>query len=47
MYVTFFSTMVYLKSNQMSISMSNELFQVASLGINLLVLFYLLAIFTF
>ena len=47
MYVTFFSTMVYLKSNQSLASMSNDLFRVVSLGINLLVLFYLLAIFTF
>ena len=47
MYVTFFSSIVYLKSNQISTSTSNDIFRAASLGMNLLVLFYLSGIFSF
>ena len=47
MYVVFFSTVAYLKSNQISISMSNDIFKITSLGINLMVLFYISGIFCF
>lgn len=47
MYVVFFSTVAYLKSNQISISMNNNIFRLASFSINLMVLFYISGIFCF
>lgn len=48
MYVVFFSSVIYLKSNQtLFISSTSDIFRMSSLGMNLLILFYISGIYCF